>query len=89
MEFTRKTHTYTLIFMSFPIKQLVRPKTPWKFCLPDEGSVQHLWLDMDKKRNSMDNSVLCLLAESYLRAVAPAYPGQAQMTLLGLWLCLS
>ena len=87
MEFTGKTHTQTLIFMSFLVKWLVRPKNPWKFSLPHKGSVQQLWLDMHRKRNSMSTSVLCLLAESSLGAAAPARPGQAQLTPLGLWLC--
>lgn len=72
MEFTGKTHTHTLIFMSFLVKQLVRPKTPWKISLPHKGRVQQLWLDMRRKRNSMATSVLCLLSEFSLGAADPS-----------------
>lgn len=43
--------------MSFLVRWLVRPKTPWKFSLAHKGSVQQLWLDMHRKRNSMAASV--------------------------------
>lgn len=81
MEFTGKTHTHThtctLIIVSFPVKKLVRPKTPWKFNLPQKGSVQQLCFDHHRKRNSMVTSVLSLLAESSLRAADSAHHVQA------------
>lgn len=64
MEFTGEMLTHSLIMiiiMSVLGKNVARPKNPWKFRLPYEGSIQQLLLDVHSKTNSELHFGLCFL----------------------------